>query len=114
MIKVTATGRLVDNPVLRTVGDEDKTVCQIRLASNKPRGRNGANFLDVAVWFNPKQHADNLVKGQALTVSGDLNHNQWEDNEGNKRERYELIAEDTEWGAKPAARSAEEPANEAA
>jgi len=38
-----------------------------------------------------------LTKGKAVIVAGEYSTNKWEDNEGNKRERVELICNDVEF-----------------
>ena len=42
-------GRLVKNPVLEH-SPKGTPVCKFRIACDKTRGRDGANYIDVVVW----------------------------------------------------------------
>ena len=49
MFTATAIGRLTKDPVLETTPTDAK-VCKFRLACDKSRGRDGANYIDIVVW----------------------------------------------------------------
>ncbi len=99
MNTLTAVGRLTGAPVLEHVGD-DKKVCKFSIACKRAGGKDEVDFIQVAVWFNAEQHERNLVKGQRIHITGTLKHERWE-RDGERRERYLLVANNTEWLDKP-------------
>lgn len=65
------------------------------------------NFIPVKVWQGQADAcAANLVKGQAVTVSGRLRQESW-GTEGDRRSRLYVVAEQVIFGAKP--RNASQP-----
>ena len=102
MFTATAIGRLVKDPVLEQT-TKGTPVCKFRLACDKPRGREGASYIDVVVWGGAENHHTHLSRGRQVAVSGNLEHQQWRDNEGQPHERFELVADQVTWLAKPRA-----------
>ena len=99
MITTTAIGRLVQNPVLEH-SPKGTPVCKFRIACDKTRGRDGANYLDIVVWAGAEDNHKHLTKGRQVAVTGNLDHQQWKKDD-TYHERYELIAEQVQWLAKP-------------
>src|SRR5215212_4538190 len=76
------------------------SVCSLRIASNTRRkGQTGewadkANYFDVTVWGAQGENcARYLSKGRPVAVDGRLDWREWEDQNGNKRQSIEIIAD---------------------
>lgn len=100
MITSTAIGRLVKAPTLEH-SPKGTPVCKFRIACDKARGADGANYLDIVVWGGAEDNYKHLTKGRQVAVAGNLNHQQWTDKDDGYHERCELIAESVAWLAKP-------------
>lgn len=100
MFTATAIGRLVKNPVLEH-SPKGTPVCKFRIACDKTRGRDGANYIDVVVWPGAEDDYKHLTQGRQVAVTGNIDHQQWKNNDDAYRERYELIADTVHWLAKP-------------
>jgi len=99
MFTATAIGRLVQNPVLEH-SPKGTPVCKFRIACDKPRGKDGANYIDIVVWPNAEDNHKYLTKGRQVAVTGNIDHQQWTKDDSSWGERYELIAEHVKWLAK--------------
>lgn len=97
MNKCIITGRIANNLELRTT-NTGKSICDFRIATNRPVLRDGvrvADFINCRVW---NKTAENLVKyqtkGNLITVSGRMQVDVYQDNEGkNKYNTYILVEE---------------------
>ena len=101
--RVFVTGNLTRDPELRQAGAT--TVLQLGIAVND-RKRNPQteqwedvpNFFDVLVWgARGESLARFLHKGSKVAVSGRLHWNQWQNQEGEKRSKVEIVADDVEF-----------------
>ncbi len=108
MFTATAIGRLVKNPVLEH-SPKGTPVCKFRIACDKPRGKAGTNYIDIVVWPGAEDNYKHLTKGRQVAVTGNIDHQQWKKDDGNYGERYELIAEQVHWLAKPTNAATAEP-----
>lgn len=99
MFTATAIGRLVKDPVLER-SPKGQPICKFRIACDKARSKDGANYIDVVVWPGAEQNAKHLTKGRQVAVAGNVDHQQWK-TDGEYHERYELIADTVNWLAKP-------------
>lgn len=95
---VTVVGRLGRDPELRSTKG-GTSVCSLRIAVNdRVKGQDGewddrANWMDVTVWGSQGEAVSrNLTKGRRVGISGSLRQSQWEDKEGNRREKLEVNA----------------------
>jgi len=96
--KVTLIGRLTADPEL----NETKTgtqVCSIRVATNhRFKAEDGtttdlAEFHDVTCWGGvAKSVCDYLKKGAPVFLEGRIKTNNWEDKDGQKRFKKEIVA----------------------
>lgn len=109
MFTATAIGRLVKKPVLEH-SPKGTPVCKFRIACDKPRGRQGASYIDIVVWPGAEDNYKHLTKGRQVAVTGNIDHQQWQKDDGNYGERYELVAEAVQWLAKPTNGAQSEPA----
>ena len=100
MNKVILTGRIANPLELRSTST-GKSVCEFRLATNRPVNRDGekvADFVNCRVW---NKSAENLVKfqtkGNLIAVIGRIQIDNYQDKEGNKRFNYYVLVEDLEY-----------------
>ncbi len=110
----TLVGRLTADPELRTSAG-GTPVCTLRLASNRaPKdGKDqGAVFIDV-VSFNRLAEAisENLEQGRQVAVTGRIEFRQWQTDDGSRRSKRYVIANQVQFLAKPASNGSQpEPA----
>lgn len=106
MNTVNLIGRLTADPELRFTNG-GTPVCTLRLAVNRPRkdGQDqGAIFIDVVSFARQAEAvAEHLAKGRQVAVAGRLEYRQWEANDGSAHSKHEIIANQVEFLAKPAA-----------
>ena len=101
MNSINLTGRLTRDPEARSTRD-DATVAEFRLAVQRRRGRGGedrgAVYIDV-VAFGALAGSiiEYLAKGRQVAVSGRLEHDQWEAEDGSRRQRHKVIADEVEF-----------------
>ena len=109
---VAIVGNLTRDPELRytTAG---LAVCNASLAVNRRWQNRSTNeweekvsFIDVTIWGTQGQNvADSLRKGDRTVVFGRFEQRTWDDDQGNKRSKIELIAEvvapSLEWATIP-------------
>lgn len=93
---VVLIGRLTKDPELRyTPGG--KAVATLRLAvdrgSTNAQGEKETDFIDVVVWERQAETVANyLQKGRLVAVQGRLQIRQYETQEGQRREKAEVVA----------------------
>ncbi|MCL2332728.1 MAG: single-stranded DNA-binding protein [Actinomycetia bacterium] len=101
--RVFVTGNLTRDPELRQAGAT--TVLQLGIAVND-RKKNPQteqwedvpNYFDVLVWGARGESLSRFLhKGQKVAVSGRLHWNQWQNSEGEKRSKVEIVADDIEF-----------------
>ncbi|MQA76446.1 MAG: single-stranded DNA-binding protein [Solirubrobacterales bacterium] len=105
MNQVNLTARLTRDPELKKLGDSDRDVCELRLAVDNGRSRDGedrdATFIDVATFdAAARACAEHLTKGRQVAVSGRLVYREWEADDGSKRSKHSVIGR-VEFLAKP-------------
>ncbi|MEW8955815.1 single-stranded DNA-binding protein [Clostridium sp.] len=98
MNKILLVGRLVNNPELKVISDEKVMARFILAVERNYREANGerkADFIPVTVW-GKRAHVvkEYISKGNLLTISGRLRTSTYEDDEGNRKYKYEVVAED--------------------
>jgi len=101
--RVIVTGNLTRDPELRQAGSS--SVLQMRLAVNDRR-RNAQtdqwedvpNYFDVIVWGQRGESLSRfLSKGSKIAVAGRLRWSEWQNQEGEKRSKVEIVADDVEF-----------------
>jgi single-strand DNA-binding protein len=97
--RVILTGNLTRDPELRSTGS-GLSVCSLRIASNTRRkGADGnwedkPNYFDVTVFGAQGENcARFLSKGRPVAVDGRLEWREWTDQQGNKRQSVEIVAD---------------------
>ena len=101
--RVVMTGNLTRDPELRSL-PSGTAVCSMRIACNTRRkGQNGEwedkpNYFDVTVWGAQGENcATYLQKGRPVAVDGRLEWREWEDQQGNKRQAVDIIADSVQF-----------------
>ena len=100
MNKVILTGRIANDLEIRST-TTGKSICEFRLATNRPVNRDGekvADFVSCRVW---NKSAENLVKyqtkGNLIAVIGRIQIDSYTDKDGNKRYSNYVLVEDLEY-----------------
>jgi single-strand DNA-binding protein len=101
--RVVLTGNLTRDPELRsTTGGT--SVCSLRIACNtRRRDASGEwvdkpNYFDVTVWGAQGENCANyLTKGRPVAVDGRLEWREWQDQQGNKRQSIDIIADSVQF-----------------
>lgn len=96
--RVIITGNLTADPQLNTL-PSGTSVCELRVAVNGRRKEGDQwvdkpNYFTVKVWGNQGENAARyLAKGRPVAIDGRLDWRQWEDQQGNKRQAVDIIAD---------------------
>src|SRR5947208_4487132 len=101
---VVITGNLPRDPELRNTSG-GTPVCSMRVAVNTRRknGQTGEwedkpNYFDVTVWGQQGENcATYLQKGRPVAVQGRLEWREWQDQQGNKRQSVDIIADSVQF-----------------
>ena len=102
--RVIITGNLTRDPELRHTGG-GTAVCSLRVAVNTRRKDQSTgewvdkpNFFDVTVWGAQGENcAQYLSKGRPVAVDGRLEWREWQDQQGNKRQSVDIIADSVQF-----------------
>lgn len=101
MNKVILIGRLTRDPELRYT-QSGSAVCNFTLAVDRPftsqSGEREADFIDIVVWNKAAENvAKYMAKGRQVAVDGRLQIRSYEANDGSRRWRSEVIANNVEF-----------------
>jgi single-strand DNA-binding protein len=101
--RVVLTGNLTRDPELRNT-NSGTPVCSLRIATNSRRkDASGTwvekpNYFDVTVWGAQGENcAQYLSKGRPVAVDGRLDWREWQDQQGNKRQSIDIIADSVQF-----------------
>ena len=95
MTRVELTGNLTRNPELRAT-KSGKPVANLRLAVNR-RDRDPV-YIDVTAWNGLAETCGQyLAKGRHIAVSGRLDFEQWTSDDGAKRSRHYVVADEIDF-----------------
>jgi single-strand DNA-binding protein len=102
--RVVITGNLTRDPELRSL-PSGTSVCSLRVACNTRRKDNSTgewvdkpNYFDVTVWGAQGENcARYLSKGRPVAIDGRLEWREWENQEGQKRQAVEIIADSVQF-----------------
>ena len=97
--KVFLAGNLTRDPELRMAGSS--SVVTLGIASNRTFSRSGSQekekettFVDVDVWGRQAETCNQyLSKGSGVLIEGRLKLDQWQDKDGNNRNKLKVVAE---------------------
>src|SRR4051794_1868132 len=98
--RVIITGNLTRDPELRSL-QSGMSVCSLRIACNTRRKDNQTgewvdkpNYFDVTVWGAQGENCNRfLAKGRPVAIDGRLEWREWSDQQGNKRQAVEIVAD---------------------
>ena len=94
-------GRLCADPELRKTQSQ-VSVCSIRIAVDRDYGKGeekGTDFFDVVAWRGTAEFiCKYFTKGRVIVVAGRMQKRPWTDQNGNKREATELVADNAYFG----------------
>ena len=101
--RVVMTGNLTRDPELRST-PSGMSVCSLRIACNTRR-KDGSgnwvdkpNYFDVTVWGAQGENCANyLSKGRPVALDGRLEWREYEDQNGNKRQAVDIIADSVQF-----------------
>ena len=98
MKNIVISGRLVADPTMRTVGEQQTKIANFRLA-NADSDKENAEFYDVHAWDRLADFCEGyLHKGTRIYVQGTFNMEQYKDSEGKNRNHFEITALKIEFG----------------
>lgn len=98
---ITIVGNITRDPELRTIASGSDLLTfgvavnrrWMNRATNEPQEE--TSFFDVVCWRDLAQNvAASLAKGSRVIVSGRLEQRSWENEQGEKRSKVEIVAED--------------------
>jgi single-strand DNA-binding protein len=102
--RVVLTGNLTRDPELSTTPNTQTSVCKLRIACNtRRRDASGEwvdkpNYFDVTVWGAQGENcARYLQKGRPVAIDGRLEWREWQDQQGNKRQAVDIIADSVQF-----------------
>jgi single-strand DNA-binding protein len=106
--RVIITGNLTADPELRSL-PSGTSVCKLRIAVNTRRKDNQTNewvdkpnYFDVTVWGAQGENCSRyLSKGRAAAIDGRLEWREWQDQQGNKRQSVEIVADTVQFLSSP-------------
>lgn len=102
--RVILTGNLTRDPETRTM-PSGGSVTSLRIAVNGRRKNNQTqqwedkpNYFDVTVWGAQGENVSRyLTKGSGIAIDGRLDWREWQDQQGNKRQSVEVIADNVQF-----------------
>lgn len=101
MLNTTGSVRLVTDPETKVFG-QDKSVTEFVVASNRydsrAKDKKAADFISVKVWGQRGLAlADNFKKGDGLVISGSLQIEVWDGEDGQKNKKAVIVVNDWEF-----------------
>lgn len=99
MNKVTLLGRLTADPETRYTQTTNIQVTTFTLAVNrrfaKPEDEKKADFIYITAWNKTAEFCSKYFrKGQQVAIVGRLEQHEWENTEGKKQSKTQVIAEE--------------------
>ncbi len=100
--RVIITGNLTRDPELRSTGG-GMAICALRIANNTRRKQGDewvdhANYFDVKIFGRQGENAAQyLSKGRPVAIDGRLEWREFTDQQGNKRQGVEIIADNVQF-----------------
>ena len=93
---VTVVGNVTNDPELR-FSQGGMAIASFRVAWNKKKqnGEEEVSFFDVTCFRGLAENvAESITKGTRVVVHGTLNQNSWDNQEGERRSKVEILADD--------------------
>jgi len=89
MNKFILLGNLCDNPVFTAGQEESKNRVKFRLAYNHSKDK--ATFFSCTAWGKSAELINRLVKGNRILVEGDIEENEWNNQQTGQQQRDKQI-----------------------
>jgi single-strand DNA-binding protein len=96
--RVVLAGNLTRDPELRFTND-GVPVCSLGLAVNRVRSKSEeVDFFDISAWRELGQTIANYKKkGDPILVEGRLQYRTWEAQDGSKRSKVDVVADNVQF-----------------
>ncbi|TAM65594.1 MAG: single-stranded DNA-binding protein [Microbacteriaceae bacterium] len=91
MNRITLVGNATKNPEVRTTAS-GKRIAHFVVASDRGRGSDATDFLDVEVWGELAEQAAALRKGAFIRITGSVRTGSYESSDGSKRKTFVVNA----------------------
>lgn len=90
----TFVGRVTRDAVVESVGAKGTQITRFAIANNTGFGQyEKTNFFNVQIWGKQGVAVSQyLVKGKQIAVTGTLENNKWQDQQGNSHDSWNLTA----------------------
>lgn len=113
---ITIMGRLTRDPELRYTQSQiavaSFTVAVDRDYSGRDGGEKQTDFIDCVAWRQTAEFVSRYFrKGSMAVVSGRLQSRKWQDNQGNNRTNWEVVADSCYFGESKKDSSGQQPAS---
>jgi len=90
-------GNLTRDPELRYTA-QGTPVCNFGLAVNNRRREDEVLFVDITCWGSQAESvATHMVKGRQVLIEGRMTYRTWENQEGQKRSKHEVVADSVQF-----------------
>lgn len=91
-------GRVEQHPQLRSRTEGEDCLLLLAVRRRRPAGRSepGVTYLEVTVPWPRSRDCSDLRAGELIGVSALIERNEWRDEQGAWRSRYEIVADSIE------------------
>jgi|GEM_PF-4339137 len=89
MNKFILTGNLCADPTFTAGQEESKNRCNFRIAYNHNKDK--ATFFSCTAWGKTAERVSKLAKGKRILVEGDIEENEWTDQQTQAKQRDKQI-----------------------
>ncbi|WP_425057640.1 Single-stranded DNA-binding protein [Sporomusa carbonis] len=89
------TGNLTADPTFTPGQEESKNRCNFRIAFNHNKDK--ATFFSCTAWGKTAERVSKLTKGQRVLVVGDIEENEWTDQQGQKQRDKQVNVREVEY-----------------
>lgn len=95
MNKFILSGNLCADPTFNAGQEESKHRCNFRIAFNHNKDK--ATFFSCTAWGKQAERVNKLKKGQRVLVEGDIEENEWTDQQGGKQRDKQVNVRNVEY-----------------
>jgi single-strand DNA-binding protein len=107
MNSIQIIGRLTKDPETSTT-KAGQALCRMRVAVPGPGSDAEPVYIDVVAWERLAETCgEYLRQGRQVAVSGRLDYSEWNDAEGTRHSRHEIVANGVDFLAQPKTSSGE-------
>jgi len=107
MNSIQIIGRLTKDPEVNTT-KAGQALCRMRVAVPRPGSETEPVYVDVVAWEHLAETCGQyLTQGRQVAVSGRLDYSEWNDVEGARHSRHEIVASGVDFLAQPKTGAAE-------